>query len=119
MASEELPQWLVAIGRSPKVRQIGRPVPPISGSIRAEKEVNKDKAALLERDLLSAIDDSTLDQEHDLHCRVLDYMTGNRLSSDQAFRLLSRLWAKNGDSSPGLSRVDRDGNLEQMPWGTV
>jgi hypothetical protein len=119
MSDEELPQWLREIGRRPKIRQIGRPVPPISGSIKVEREFNATKAAALERDFNAAIEDSTADQESDLHVRILDCMTGNRLSSDQAYRLLLKLWEKNGDGSPGLSHVDSHGNLEALSWESV
>lgn len=119
MKDEDLPQWLRETGRRPKIRQIGRPVPPISGSVRVEKDFNPTMAAVLEHDLNAAIDDSTIDQEHDLHVRILDYMTANRLASDQANRLLLRLWAKNGEASFGLSRVDGNGNLESLSWGAV
>lgn len=119
MNSEDLPQWLREIGRRPMIRQIGRPVPPISGSVRVEREFNPTLAASLERDLNAAIQDSTADQEHDLHVRILDYMTANRLSSDQAYRLLLSLWEKNGGDSPGLSKVDSEGNLESLAWEAI
>jgi hypothetical protein len=119
MRDEELPQWLREIGRRPKERQIGRPVPPISGSIKVEREFNPIKAASLERDFSAAIDDSMPEQESDLHVRILDCMTGNRLEAPQAYRLLLKLWAKNGGGLPGLSRVDSSGNLEALSWSTV
>lgn len=119
MNDEDMPQWLRETGRRPMIRHTGRPVPPISGSVRVERDFNETRALSLERDLNAAIQDSTPEQENYLHVLVLDYMTANRLSSGQAYRLLLSLWAKNGDLQPGLSRVDSSGNLESLAWEAI
>lgn len=119
MRDEEIPRWLIEIGRRPKHRETGRPVPPISGTIRVDRELDEAKAAVLEREFASVIEDSTPDQEYELNQRILDAMTGNRLGSNQAYRLLLRLFTKNGHNSPGLSRVDSDGNLEPVSWSAI
>jgi len=119
MRDDDLPQWLKEIGRRPKIRETGRPVPPIRGSLKVEKVFDPVKAAALARDLHSLIEDSTPDQQDDLHSMILDSMTANRIDNLQTHRLLSRLWQKNGNGGPGLSIIDHDGIAHEMNWGAV
>lgn len=119
MRDDDLPQWLKEIGRRPKFRETGRPVPPIRGSIKVEKVLDAVKAAALVRDLQAVVADSTPDQQDDLHSMILDSMTANRIDGLQAMLLLGSLWARNGNGGPGLSIIDHDGNAHEMNWGVA
>jgi len=117
--SDELPKWLQEIGRSPKPHNSGRPVPPISGSIRKEQELDERAAGRLEQDFRAVIESCSVDQESEINGQVLNAMTGNRLSSAQAYRLLSSLFRK-FDECQGISRIDADGNPQPLNrWGAA
>jgi hypothetical protein len=113
MQSEDLPQWLIDIGRRPATRTTGRPVPPISGSVKVAAELDEDAAAKLEKDFRIAIDLCGPEDEPDINGRILDAMTGNRISSVQAHRLLCALFSK-FDKRGRLSRVDASGDLQPV-----
>jgi hypothetical protein len=119
MSNEELPQWLQEIGRRPVPHNSGRPVPPISGAIRKEQELDERAAVRLEQDFRAVIESCTEDQEQAVNGQVLDAMTGNRLSSAQAYRLLSSLFRR-FDGCQGISRIDADGNPQPLNrWGAA
>lgn len=119
MSSEDLAPWLQEIGRRPVPHQCGRPTPPMSGSIRREKELDERAAERLAQDFRVVIDSCTEDQEHDINCQILDAMTGNRLDSGRAYRLLSALFRK-FDQCPGISRIDGQGNPQPLNrWGAA
>ena len=119
MKTEDLPQWLVEMGRRPAVRQTGRPVPPISGSIKHAKEFDEAAAATLERDYMTVIETSTPQDEYELNGRILDAMTANRLSSSQTYRLLVALYRRT-DGAVGLSVLRGDGRAELVgDWRAI
>jgi hypothetical protein len=62
------------------------------------------------------IEDLTPEQQQELHQRVLDAMTANRLGNAHAHRLLRKLFHKDSNGMPGLSSVDSEGNLSEMSW---
>lgn len=116
---EDVPQWLKDIGRRARPHTTGRPVPPISGSITVQKELNATDATRLEQDFLTVIDSCVPEDEYELNGRILDAMTGNRLSSRQAMSLLGALYAK-FDGGPGMSRIDATGNpVPFHRWGAA
>lgn len=117
--SEDVPQWLQEIGRRPRPRETGRPVPPISGSVAVQKELDANAAARLEQDFRAVIDSCQPEDEYDLNGRILDAMTANRITSRQALGLLGALFAK-FDGGPGMSRIDADGNPQPFSrWGAA
>jgi len=119
MTAQELPQWLQEIGRTPKPHNSGRPVPPTAGSIKREQELDEPAAARLESDFRLVIESCTEDQEQAVNGQVLDAMAGNRLSSLQAYRLLSSLFRR-FDGCQGISRIDSEGNPQPLNrWGAA
>lgn len=119
MSTEELPQWLQEIGRRPVQRVCGRPVPPIAGSLRREKELDERASVRLEQDFRLVVESCTEDQEYVVNGQVLDAMTGNRLDSRQAYRLLSALFRK-FNQCQGISRIDAEGNPQPLNrWGAA
>ena len=112
MADHNTPKWMEEVGRRAAPRQVGRPVPAI-GNITVASELDEAKASRLEADYRKAIEDCQPDGVDDLNARILDAMTGNRLSSAQAYRLLLALFTK-GSDTPGLSTVSRAGDLVPM-----
>ena len=119
MTHEQIPQWLAEIGRRAQERTTGRPVPPIEGSIKVAKELDEAAATRLENDFRDAIEASSPDDEYDLNRRILDAVTGNRLSSKQGVRLLRSLFRKN-DGGQGCQTVDAAGNIHDLDrWGAA
>jgi len=119
MTAQELPQWLQEIGRTPKPHNCGRPVPPTSGAIRKEQTLDDRAAGLLEQDFRAVIESCSQDQEAEINGQVLDAMAGNRLSSLQAYRLLSSLFRR-FDGCQGISRIDVEGNPQPLNrWGAA
>lgn len=119
MSSEDLPQWLREIGRRPKAHISGRPIPPVPDSIKREKEVDEASAAKLEKDFRFVIETCDKADEQQVNARILDAATGNRLRSDQAYRLLSALFRR-FDNCQGISRIDADGNPQPLNrWGAA
>lgn len=119
MSSEDLAPWLKEIGRRPVPHQCGRPTPPISGSIRREKELDERAAERLAQDFRVVIDSCTEDQEREINGQILDAMTGNRLDSARAYRLLSAMFRK-FDGCQGISRIDAAGNPQPLNrWGAA
>jgi hypothetical protein len=117
--NDDLPQWLQEIGRRPRPHNTGRPVPPISGSITVQKELDQNAATRLEQDFRVVIESCGPEDEYDLNQRILDAMTANRLSSRQAMNLLSSLFSK-FDGGPGLNRIDANGNpVPYHRWGAA
>lgn len=115
----DVPNWLQEIGRRPRPHDTGRPVPPISGSVTVQKELDDNAAARLEQDFRSVIDSCQPDDEHELNGRILDAMTANRITSRQALGLLRALFAK-FDGGLGMSRIDADGNPQPYSrWGAA
>jgi hypothetical protein len=94
-------------------------VPPISGSITVQKEIDPIAASRLEQDFVLVIESCRPEDEYDLNQRILDAMTANRLSSRQAMNLLGSLFAKL-DGGPGMNRIDADGNaVPYRRWGAA
>lgn len=119
MTSDDVAQWLQDIGRRAKPHETGRPVPPISGAITVQKDLDTNAAARLEQDFRTVIESCGPEDEYDLNGRILDAMTANRLSSRQAMNLLGSLFAK-FDGGPGMNRIDADGNpVPFHRWGAA
>lgn len=116
---EELAPWLQEIGRRPRPHVCGRPVPPIAGSLRREKELDEKASVRLEQDFRLVVEACAEDQEHEVSGQVLDAMTGNRIDSRQAYRLLSALFRKFSQCQ-GISRIDAAGNPQPLNrWGAA
>lgn len=117
--SEDVPQWLQDIGRRARPHETGRPVPPISGSITVQKELDATEAARLDQDFRTVIESCGPEDEYDLNGRILDAMTANRISSRQAMTLLGALFAK-FDGGHGMCRIDADGKpVPYHRWGAA
>jgi hypothetical protein len=119
MANTELAPWLVEINRSPVPHQCGRPTPPIPEGLKVEKELDEAASAKLEQDFRTVIGTCEKADEADLNARILDAMTGKRLSSKQAYRLISALFRK-FDECQGISRIDANGDPQPLNrWGAA
>lgn len=119
MSSDDLAPWLQEIGRRPVLHQCGRLTPPISGSIKVAKELDETAADVLVKDFRAVIESCTEEQEQEINGRILDAMTGNRLDSARAYRLLAALFRK-CDGCQGISRIDSDGNPQPLNrWGAA
>lgn len=122
MSNSELPQWMQEIGRSPAPHQCGRPTPAIPDEVKhakAPKEVNETDAAKLEQDFRTVINSCCEDDEAQITARILNAMTGNRLHSRQAYRLLASLYRK-FDGTAGISVIDAAGDVHPLNrWGAT
>lgn len=117
--SNDVPQWLQDIGRSPSKHQLGRQVPPISRSITVQRELDAKESSRLDQDFRTVIELCTQEDEYELNGRILDAMTANRISSRQAMNLLGELFAKL-DGGPGMNRIDSEGNpIPYRRWGAA
>lgn len=119
MSSEELAPWLQEIGRRPMPHNAGRPVPPIPHGLKRDKELDARAAGKLEQDFRFVIETCNEADEPQVRGQILDAMTGNRLASDQAYRLLSAM-LRRFDKCQGISRIDADGNPQPLNrWGAA
>jgi len=119
MTEDDLPQWMQETGLRPAHRQSGRPVPPIAGSVKRQQELDEKEAARLERDFRLVVESCAEHDEQTVNGQILDAMTGNRISSAQAYRLLSSLFRR-FDKCQGISRIDADGNPQPLNrWGAA
>lgn len=117
--SDDVPQWLQEIGRRAAAHDSGRPVPHIPHGLARAKELDEAAALRLEQDYRVVLDTCTEDDEPQLNAQILDAMTANRLSSKQAYVLLSALFRK-FSGSQGISRIDAEGNAQPLNrWGAA
>jgi hypothetical protein len=125
MSSDDLPQWLAEIGRSPARHQSGRPVPPIGDRLQAKlnagavPEFNEAESLRHFEEYGFAVDACGEHEVNDFNARILDAMTENKLSSKQTMQLLTRLFSRFSGTA-GLSRVTAAGQVEPLNrWGAA